>query len=106
MLDWLHHFLNLVLFSPDSDLAWAGLRALTALAGLFTALALRRSPNWLLKWAALGLGTWVFIKVLDDVTFRNPASNLTVYFMVSNLLWIAVLIGTARRANYDRRKDE
>ena len=102
MFDWLHTFLNTILFSPNSDLAWAGVRALTALAALLAGWALRRSPARLLKWAALGLSCWVFLKVGDDVLYRNPASQLTVYFLGSNLLWISVLVGTARRENQRR----
>ena len=102
MFEPLHNFLNQVLFGADSDLAWAAVRAVTALCSLFAARAVRRSPDRFLAWATVGLGSWVGLKVADDLAHRGVGPNLTLYFMVANLMWSAILIGLARMANRER----
>lgn len=93
----LHLFLNQILFGSDSDLAWAGVRALTAVCSIIAAFAVRYSRDRFLAWVTLGLGGWVLLKVADDLT-HTGGPRLTLYFMVSNLLWSAILIGLARMA--------
>ena len=102
MFDALHNFFAQVLFGPDSDLGWAAVRAVTALCSLFAARAVRHSPDRFLAWATVILGAWVGLKVADDLTHRGAGPNLTLYFMISNLMWSAILIGLARMANRER----
>ena len=102
-MDWLHHFLNFVLFSPNGDLAWAGVRAVTATASLITAINLRHTRGWLFA-ATLFLAIWIGLKVADDVVYRQKDAQLTVYFLLSNLAWVAILLSVSREVATRRGK--
>lgn len=101
-MDWLHHVLNLVLFSPNSDLAWAAVRAVTAIASINAAWALRYHSRFPVFWAVLFLGVWIGLKVLDDITHPGVGPQLTLYFALSNLAWVIVLVALSRIAQRNR----
>lgn len=98
----LHSFLNQVLFGPDSDLAWAAVRALSGICSLIAAHAVWHSPGRFLAWATLFLGAWLGLKVADDLAHAGAGPKLTIYFMMANLAWCTILIGLARMANRER----
>ena len=104
MIELLHSFINHVLFGPDSDLAWAGVRAVTALCSLFAAWAVRYSTDRYLTWAACALGLWLALKVGDDLAHIGKGPALTVYFAVSNFLWWCILLGVSRMAKREREQ--
>ena len=102
MTEPLHAFFAQVIFGPDSDLAWAGVRAITAICSLIAARAVRRSPDRFLAWATLFLGGWIGLKVADDLTHRSIGPLLSTYFMMANVAWSVILIGLSRMANREQ----
>ena len=103
MIEQMHSFINHVVGGADGDLAWAGVRAITSLCSLFAAWAVRYSRDRYLIWAACGLGIWLILKVVDDLTRIGIGPALTVYFTISNLLWCSILIGLSRMAKRERK---
>lgn len=99
---FLHGLLNGTLFGEYSSLVWAGLRAIVAIFTFIAARAVRHSPDRYLVWMTLALGLWLGLKVADDLFFLGQSTKLNAYFLISNTLWCAVLLGLARMANRER----
>ncbi|MGY2892735.1 hypothetical protein [Deinococcus sp. UYEF24] len=99
---FLHGLLNGTLFGEYSNLVWAGVRGTVAVFTFITARAVRDSPDRYLVWVTIALGSWLGLKVADDLFFISQGTKLNPYFLVSNMLWCAALVGMARMANRER----
>jgi len=103
---FVHELLNGALFGEYSGLVWAGVRGIVAIFTFIAARAVRHSPDRYLVWATLALGFWLGIKVADDLFFLGQGTKLNAYFLISNSLWCAVLLGLARMAKRERAQNK